>query len=142
MVYGCSRWPCLFFFSSDSSIVSHSPFTFNWKNRFWDSEPVVTHFPTNKSGNSNIQIPRDSLELRLAPCMRDMCCVRWLGPSCMLKQNFLSLIVLILLMKLTNQKRGIYRQHILYPLRLGPYFPNDAESLRPKVSLGPNQMLN
>ena len=34
-----------------------------------------------------------------------------------------------------------YRQCILYPLRLGPPFPNDAEILRPKIGLGPNQML-
>ena len=34
------------------------------------------------------------------------------------------------------------RQHILYPLQLEHLFPNDAEILKPKVGLGPNQMLN
>ena len=57
------------------------------------------------------------------------------------KQNFLSLILLILLPKLMNQKRDICRCYILYPLRLEPPFPNDAKILRPKVGLGPNQML-
>ena len=31
-----------------------------------------------------------------------------------------------------------YRHRILYPLRLEPSFPNDAEILKPKVGLGPN----
>ena len=57
------------------------------------------------------------------------------------KQNFLSLILLIPLPKLMNQKRDVCRCYILYPLRLGPPFPNDAKILRPKVGLGPNQML-
>ena len=35
-----------------------------------------------------------------------------------------------------------YRYCILYPLRLRPPFPNDVEILRPKVGLGPNQILN
>ena len=56
----------------------------------------------------------------------------------MLKQNILSLILLISLVKLTNQKRGICRHRILYPLRLRPPFLNDAEILRPKVGLGLN----
>ena len=33
-----------------------------------------------------------------------------------------------------------YRHRILYPLRLKPPFPNDVRTLRPEVSLGPNQM--
>ena len=74
--------------------------------------------------------------------MRDLCRVHGLGPSHILKQNVLSLILLILLVKLTNQKRGICRHRILYHLRLGPSFLNDTEILRPKVGLGPNQMLN
>ena len=37
---------------------------------------------------------------------------------------------------------GGCRYRILYPLWLGPPFPNDDEILRPKVGLGPNQMLN
>ena len=91
---------------------------------------------------SNIQIPRNSSELHPSPCMRDVCYVCGLGPSCTLKQNVLSLILLILLVKFTNQKRGICRRYILYPLRLGLPFPKDADILRPKVGLGPNQMLN
>ena len=74
--------------------------------------------------------------------MRDLCRVRGLGPSHMLKQNVLSLILLIPLVKLTNQKRGICRHRILYLLRLGPPFLNDAEILKPKVGLGSNKMLN
>jgi len=74
--------------------------------------------------------------------MCDMCHVCGLDPSRTLNQNVLSLIFLILLAKHTNQKRGICRHHILYPLRLGPLFPNNAEILKPKVGLKPNQMLN
>ena len=86
-------------------------------------------------------MPRNSSELHPAPCMHDVQCVCRLGPSHTSKQNFLSLILLILLPKLMNQKRDICRCYILYPLRLGPPFPNDAKILRPKVGLGPNQML-
>ena len=81
------------------------------------------------------------LELHLAPCMHDVYRVCRLESSHTSKQNFLSLILLILLSKLMNQKRDICRCYILYPLRLGPPFPNDAKILRPKVGLGPNQML-
>ena len=120
--------------------MSYSPFACNWQNRFWNSEPVVSRFPSNKGGNSDIRIPHNSVELHPAPCMRVVCCVRRLGPSCMLKQNVLSLTLLISLVELTNQKRGIYRHRILYPLRLGLLFPNDGKILRPKVSLGLNQI--
>ena len=65
-----------------------------------------------------------------------------LGQSRTSKQNVLSLILLILLAKLTNQKKGICRYHILYPLQLGPSFPNDAQTLRPNASLEPNHILN
>ena len=34
--------------------MSHSPFAYNWQNRFLDSEPVVAHFPSNKGGNLDI----------------------------------------------------------------------------------------
>ena len=115
-----------FLFLSHSRIVSHSPFTCKWQNKFWDSEPIVTHFLSNKGETSYIRIPRSSPELHLAPCMRDMCCVCGLGPSRMSKQNVLSLILLIPLAKLTNQKRAIYRYYILYSLRLETLFPNDA----------------
>ena len=74
--------------------------------------------------------------------MHDVCRVRGLGPSRMSKQNVLSLILLIPLAKLMNQKKGIYRHRILYPLRLGPPFPHDAQTLRPKVSIKPNQISN
>ena len=130
------------FLFSDSRIVSYSPFACNWQNKFWDSEPAVARFPRNKGGNSDIWIPHNSSELHLTPCMRDVCHVHGLGPNCISKQNVLSLILLILLMKLTNQKRGIYRHRILYSLQLKPSFPINAEILRFKVVLGPNQMLN
>ena len=84
----------------------------------------------------DIRIPSDFEELHLALCMRVVCHVRGLGPSHTTKQNVFSLILLILLVNLMNQKRGIYRHLILYPLRLGPPFPNDAEILRLKVGLG------
>ena len=127
----------MFFFLNDSRIVGHSSFACNCQNKFGDSELVIARFPSNKGGNSDIRIPHNSSELHPAPCMRDVCCVHWLGPSCKSKQNILSLILLLPLAKLTNQKRGIYRDHILYPLRLRLPFPNVARIPRPKVSLGP-----
>ena len=72
--------------------------------------------------------------------MLDPCCVHGLVLSCSSKQNVLSLIILIPLAKLTNQKKGICRHCILYPLRLEPPFPNDARILKPNVGLGPDQM--
>ena len=51
-----------FSFLSDSRIASHSPFTCNWQNRFWDSELVVARFLSNKGGNLDIRIPRGSAE--------------------------------------------------------------------------------
>uniref|UniRef100_A0A7N2KQU5 Uncharacterized protein n=1 Tax=Quercus lobata TaxID=97700 RepID=A0A7N2KQU5_QUELO len=69
---------------------------------FWDSEAAIARFPSNKCGNSDIRIPRNSLESHPA------------------------------LSELTNQKRGICRYHILYSLRLGPPFPNDGKILKPK----------
>ena len=42
----------------------------------------------------------------------------------------------------TYTKYAYCRHCILYPLRLGPLFPNAAEILRPKVGLGPNQITN
>ena len=133
MVDGCGRWPCLFFVFSDSRIVSHSPLACNWQNRFWDSKPTIARFPSNKGGNSNIQISRNFAELHLAICMRVVCHVRGLGLSCTSKQNVLSLIILIMLAKFMNQKRGIYRHRILYPLRLKLSYPNDVKILKPKV---------
>ena len=106
---------CFLFSFSDFRIVSHLPFACKWQNKFWDSELVVARFSSNKGGTSNIQISCSSLELHPAPCMRDVCRVRGLGPSHTSKQNVLSLILLISLAKLANQKRGIYRHRILYP---------------------------
>ena len=77
--------------------MSHSPFAHNKQNKFWDNEPVVTRFPSNKGGNSDIRIPRDSMELHLALFMHVVCHVHGLGPSRTSKQNVLSLILLILL---------------------------------------------
>ena len=133
-----STFVCFFFLFSDSRIVSHSPFSCKWQNKFWDNEPVIAHFPSNKGGTSNIRIPCISLELHPAPCMRDVCRVRGLGLNYTSKQNVLSLILLIPLAKLMNQKRGICRHRILYPLQLGLPFTNDAWTLRPKASLDPN----
>ena len=72
--------------------------------------------------------------------MHVVCHVRRLGLSRTTKQNVLSLILLIPLVELMNQKRGIYRHHILYPLQLGPLFLNDVRILMPKVGLGLNQI--
>ena len=124
-----------FFFLSDFRIMSHSPFACKWQNRFWDSKPIVARFLSNKSGTSDIQIPHSSLELHPALCMHDVCCVHGLGANRTSEQNVLSLILLILLAKLTNQKMGICRHCILYPLRLRPPFPNDMQTLRPKANL-------
>ena len=68
------------------------------------------------------------------------CCVLWLGLSRTSKQNVLSFIILILLVELTNQKRGICRHRILYSLWLGSQFPNDGKILKPKVGLGFDQI--
>ena len=126
---------CLFsfFVLSDSRILSHLSFAFKWQNKFLDSEPIIARFPSNKGGNSDIRIPHSSLELHPAPCMRNVCCVRGLGSSRTSKQNILSLILFISLTKLTNQKKGICRNRILYPLRFKPPFPNDARTLRPRL---------
>ena len=70
---GCGLWPCLFFLFSDSRIMSHLPFACNWQNKFWDSGLVVARFLSNKGGNSDIRIPRDSIELHPAQCMHFVC---------------------------------------------------------------------
>ena len=66
--------------------------------------------------------------------------MRGLGSSCTSKKNVLSLLLLIPLVELANQKRGICRHCILYPLCLGPLFLDNVRTLRAKVGLGPNQM--
>ena len=91
-------------FFSDSRIVSHSPFACNWQNRFLDCELIITCFSSNTSGTSNVRIPRNSAELHPTPCICDMCHERGLGSSRKLKQNVLSLILLIPLAKLISQK--------------------------------------
>ena len=131
-----------FFFFSDSRIVRHLPFACKWQNRFWDNKPVIARFSSNKGGTLDIRISHISSKLHPTPCMRDVFRVHGLGPSHTSKQNVLSLILLILLVKLINQKRDICRHCILYPLWLGPSFPNDARTLRPKTSLDLNQILN
>ena len=88
----------------------------------------------------DIQIPHNSTKLHLAPCMRIVFCVCRLGPSHTSKQNFLSLILLIPFAKLMNQNNSICRHHIFYPLWLGPPFPNNGSTLKPKVGLEPNLM--
>ena len=110
--------------------MSHLPFACNWQKRFWDSEPILTHFPSNKGGTSDIRIPCNSTELHL------VCSVHGLSLSRMSKQNVLSLILLILLVKLMNQKRGICKHCILYHLRPELPFLNDVEILKPNVGLG------
>ena len=132
----------LLFLFSESRIVSHSPFPCKRQNRCWDIKPVVAHFPSKKCGTSDIRIPHNSLELHPAPCISDVRHVRGLVPSRTSKQNVLSLFLLILLAKLMNKNMGICRHRILYPLRLGPPFLNDAQIPRRKASLEPNQMLN
>ena len=121
-----------FFFFSDSRIVSHSPCACNWQNRYWDNEPIVARFPNNKCG---IQTYESHVTLRsYTPphvCMLCVVCrVCGLGATYTSKQNIFSLILLILLAKLTNQKRGIYR--------LRPPFPNDGKTLKPKGGLRPD----
>ena len=59
-----------------------------------------------------------------------VCRVCGLGATYTSKQNIFSLILLILLAKLTNQKRGIYR--------LRPPFPNDDKTLKRKGGLRPD----
>ena len=40
--------------------MSHLPFTCNWQNRFWDSEPIIARFPSNKGGNLDIRISHNT----------------------------------------------------------------------------------
>ena len=121
-------------------IVSHLPFACNWQFFFWNSEPVIAHFSSNKGGTLYLQIPQNSTELHPAPYMHVVCRVHGLGLSHTLKKNVLSLILLISLVELTNQKRGIGKHIILYLLWLKPLLPNDIEILKSKVGLGPNQI--
>ena len=76
-----------FFFLSDSRIVSHSPFSCKWQNKFWDNEHVVAYFLSNKGRTLDIQILCSSPELHPAPRMRDVCRVHGLGLSHTSKQN-------------------------------------------------------
>ena len=128
-----------FSFFSDFRIVSHSPFPYNWQTRFLDSEPIITLFLSNTCGTSGFRMSHNSTTLHPAPCMHVVCCVCGLGLShttnCFVSYSFLFFWV-----EFTNQKKGIYRHCILYPLWLGPLFPNDGTTLKPKVGLGPNQM--
>ena len=129
-----------FFFLIYSRIVSHSSFACKWQNMFWDSKPVIAHFPSNKDGTLDIRIPCNSLELHPTSCMHDVCHMHRLSPSCMSKKK--KNLSLILLIPLAKQKMDICRHCILYPLWHGPPFPNDAQALRPNASLGLNQISN
>ena len=131
------------FFLSDSRIASHSPFACKWQNRFWDNELVIARFLSKKGRTSNIKKSYATLQSCTPPlvCMMCVVCVG-LAHAAHQKKHVLSLILLIPLVKLTNQKRGIYRHRILYPLQLEPPFPNDVRTLRPKASLEPNQKSN
>ena len=51
-------------------------------------------------------------------CVMCVVCVGWARAVC--QNKILSLILLILLAKLMNLKKGIYRYCILYPYDLGP----------------------
>ena len=113
----------IFFLFSNSRIVSHSPFACNWQNRFWDSELIVTRFPSNKSGTSDIRIPCNPVELHPTPCMYVVCHMRGLGPSCTSKQNVLSLILLIPLAELTNQKGAFVDTAFCTSYNSGPRSP-------------------
>ena len=105
------------FLFSDSRIVNHSPFTCNWQTKFLDSEPIITRFPNNTYGTSDIKILRNSAELHPASCMCVIFHVHGLGSSRMSKQNFLPLILLTPLAELH--------------LRLGSPLPNDGSTLKP-----------
>ena len=68
-----------------------------------------------------------------------VCHVRGLGPSHTSKQNVLSFFFLLIpLVKLMNQKRANYRHLILYPLQLGPPFPNNNNTRRSRDDLRPS----
>ena len=43
-----------FFFFNDSRIASHLPFACKWQNKFWDNEPIIAHFPSNRGGTLDI----------------------------------------------------------------------------------------
>ena len=113
----------VFFFFSESRTVSHSPFACKWQNKLWDSEPVIGCFLSNKGGTLNIQIPRNSSKLHPTPCICDVCRVRRLGLSCTSKQNILSLILLIPLVKLMNQNGESIDTAFCTLYDLGPHSP-------------------
>ena len=106
--------PCLFSFAflSDQSLV----ICLQMAKQVLGQRTCHCSFPKQQARTTNIQIPRSSSELHPAPFMRDVCYVRGLGPSCKSKQNVLSLILLISLMKLMNQNRSICRHHIFVSL--------------------------
>ena len=94
------------FLFNDSRIVSHLPFACNWQIRFLDSEPIVTRFPSNTSRTLDTRIPCNSAGLHLAPYMHVVRRVRWLGSSCTLKENVLSLILSIFVSGVHKLKEG------------------------------------
>ena len=66
-------------------MVSHSPFACHWQNGFWDNEPVIAHFSSNKDENSDIRIPRNFLELH--PAHVCVMCVVCMGEAQAVRQN-------------------------------------------------------
>ena len=71
----------VFFFFSDSRIVSHLPLLDNWQIKLLDSVLVTTHFLSSTCGTSDIRISCNSLELNLAQCMHVVFCVRVVEPK-------------------------------------------------------------
>ena len=65
----------------------------------------------------------------------------FVGKFCYLRRFILGLVE-ILKPLVEQTMKGVCRHHILYPLQLGPPFPNNTRTLRPKVNLEPNQILN
>ena len=80
----------MFFFLSDSWIASHSPFAYNWQNRFSDGKPVLARFLSNKGGNSDIRIAHDLCGV--APRPMYACCVlcAWVGLEPYIETNVVS----------------------------------------------------
>ena len=73
------------FFSlfSDSKIVSHSPFTCNWQNRFLDSELIVARFLSNIGENLDIESHATLQSYNLPHlCLLFTVCMGWVQVVC------------------------------------------------------------
>lgn len=99
-------------------LVSHLPFAYNWQTRLLDSELVITRFPSGTCGTSNMRIPRNFTNFPDV-CMLFSVCVGW--DRAVHLNIVLSLILLILLEELTNQKRGICKHYICTLYDLGSH---------------------